>query len=133
MDSLLIIDVMDLFYIRELGGFCLVFSDSDFICLVVWLCEVGVIVYGFGEKKILNLFVVVCDKFIYIEILCVDVDELVLVKSVVVDGGKVVDKLVQVLVVKVQSDKEKLLFNFIVRVIEDIFDDEDWVYLGVLG
>ena len=55
-DSSLIIDAMDLLYTRELGGFCLVSSDSDFTRLAARLREAGVTVYGFGEKKTPNPF-----------------------------------------------------------------------------
>ena len=50
-DSALIIDAMDLLHTRELGGFCLVSSDSDFTRLATRIREDGLVVYGFGEEK----------------------------------------------------------------------------------
>jgi uncharacterized LabA/DUF88 family protein len=50
-DSALIIDAMDLLHTRELGGFCLVSSDSDFTRLATRIREDGLPVYGFGEEK----------------------------------------------------------------------------------
>ncbi|MGB1409832.1 NYN domain-containing protein [Alloalcanivorax venustensis] len=132
-DSSLIIDAMDLLYSRELGGFCLVSSDSDFTRLAARLREAGVTVYGFGEKKTPNPFVAACDKFIYTEILRADAEEPAPAKSGGADGGKAADKPAQAQAAKAQSDKEKPPLNFIARVIEDISDDEDWVHLGALG
>ena len=56
-DSALIIDAMDLLHTRELGGFCLVSSDSDFARLATRIREDGLPVYGFGEEKTPNSFI----------------------------------------------------------------------------
>lgn len=68
-DSSLIIDAMDLLHKGDLDGFCIVSSDSDFTSLANRIREDGLIMYGFGEKKTPEPFVVACDKFIYTEIL----------------------------------------------------------------
>lgn len=67
-DSALIIDAMDLLHTRQLGGFCLVSSDSDFTRLATRIREDGLPVYGFGEEKTPNAFIKACDRFIYTEI-----------------------------------------------------------------
>jgi len=67
-DSALIIDAMDLLHTRELGGFCLVSSDSDFTRLATRIREDGFPVYGFGEEKTPSSFIKACDRFIYTEI-----------------------------------------------------------------
>ncbi len=67
-DSALIIDAMDLLHTRELGGFCLVSSDSDFTRLATRIREDGLPVYGFGEEKTPRSFINACDRFIYTEI-----------------------------------------------------------------
>jgi len=64
----LIIDAMDLLHTRELGGFCLVSSDSDFTRLATRIREDGLVVYGFGEQKTPRPFISACDRFIYVEI-----------------------------------------------------------------
>ncbi|CAI7611770.1 unnamed protein product [Penicillium pancosmium] len=66
-DSAMIIDAMDLLYLRRFDGFCLVSSDSDFTRLAGRIRESGLIVYGFGEHKSPKPFVAACDKFIYTE------------------------------------------------------------------
>ncbi|MGP1579538.1 MAG: NYN domain-containing protein [Wolinella sp.] len=68
-DSALIIDAMDLLHGTQLDGFCLVSSDSDFTRLATRIRESGLLVYGFGERKTPEAFVVACDRFIYTEIL----------------------------------------------------------------
>src|SRR6202140_336600 len=67
-DSALIIDAMDLLHTRQLGGFCLVSSDSDFTRLATRIREDGLPVYGFGEEKTPRSFITACDRFIYTEI-----------------------------------------------------------------
>lgn len=67
-DSTLIIYAMDLLHTRQLGGFCLVSSDSDFTRLATRIREDGLPVYGFGEAKTPKTFIQACDKFIYTEI-----------------------------------------------------------------
>jgi len=59
---------MDLLHTRELGGFCLVSSDSDFTRLATRIREDGLPVYGFGEEKTPRSFINACDRFIYTEI-----------------------------------------------------------------
>src|SRR5689334_20423278 len=68
-DSALIIDAMDILYTGRVDGFCIVSSDSDFTRLATRLREAGMKVFGIGEKKTPNPFIVACDKFIYMEII----------------------------------------------------------------
>ncbi len=68
-DIALIIDAMDLLHTRDLDGFCLISSDSDFTRLASRLREEGLVVYGFGRQKTPKAFVAACDRFIYTEIL----------------------------------------------------------------
>ena len=68
-DSAMIIDAMDILYTGKVDGFCIVSSDSDFTRLAIRLRESGMKVFGFGERKTPNPFIVACDKFVYLEIL----------------------------------------------------------------
>lgn len=68
-DSAMIIDAMDILYAGQCDGFVLVSSDSDFTRLATRLREAGMKVYGMGEKKTPQPFIVACDKFIYIEVI----------------------------------------------------------------
>ncbi len=73
-DSAMIIDAMDVLYAGQVDGFCLVSSDSDFTRLATRIREAGKKVYGMGEKKTPEPFIVACDKFIYLEVLKGDED-----------------------------------------------------------
>ena len=68
-DSAMIIDAMDILYTGQVDGFVLVSSDSDFTRLAIRLRDAGKKVYGMGEKKTPNPFIVACDKFVYIEVI----------------------------------------------------------------
>lgn len=66
-DAAMIIDAMDLLYTKQLHGFCIVSSDSDFTPLVMRIRANGLKVFGFGEKKTPEPFVNACSKFLYLE------------------------------------------------------------------
>ena len=68
-DSAMIIDAMDILYTGQVDGFVLVSSDSDFTRLAIRLREAGKKVYGMGEKKTPNPFIVACDKWVYSEVI----------------------------------------------------------------
>ncbi len=50
-DFALVIDAMDVLHRGQVGGFCLVSSDSDFTALAIRLTGEGYPVYGFGSKR----------------------------------------------------------------------------------
>nr|WP_282705698.1 NYN domain-containing protein [Pseudomonas syringae] len=64
-DSTMIIDAMDLLYIKNVDTFVIMASDRDITQLVLFLFESGLPVYKFGEKKTPNLFVDAFSQFIY--------------------------------------------------------------------
>lgn len=66
-DAGMIIDAMDLLYTKQLDGFGIVSSDSDFTPLVMRLRANGLKVFGFGEQKTPKPFVNACSKFLYLE------------------------------------------------------------------
>tara|TARA_R100000152_G_C6705491_1_gene134149 strand:+ start:128 stop:856 length:729 start_codon:yes stop_codon:yes gene_type:complete len=117
-DSAMIIDAMDILYSEKVHGFCLVSSDSDFTRLATRLREAGMKVYGIGEKKTPNPFIVACDKFIYIEILNNQVEETEDTKS---KSKPSVDKVTQ---------KD---IKLIASTITDVADDDGWAFLGDVG
>ncbi len=117
-DSAMIIDAMDVLYSEKVNGFALISSDSDFTKLATRLREAGMVVYGMGEKKTPDPFIVACDKFIYLEILKKD-------SSKASDGSK---------------QKKKNLYNITPKVIQllknsvdDAADDDGWAFLGDVG
>lgn len=66
-DSLLIIDAMDILHNKNVDGFCIVSSDSDYTGLAKRIREEGVFVMGIGEKKTPNAFVQSCEIFTFSE------------------------------------------------------------------
>lgn len=121
-DSAMIIDAMDILYSEKVDGFCIVSSDSDFTRLATRLREAGMKVYGIGEKKTPNPFIVACDKFIYIEILK--------------KAPEKVDDNTSETVLEVKSSIDKITqkdIQFISNTISDVADDDGWAFLGDVG
>ena len=121
-DSAMIIDAMDILYSEKVNGFCLVSSDSDFTRLATRLREAGMKVFGIGEKKTPEPFIVACDKFIYIEILKYQREgsesELAEKKSSQKDN---IDKITPKVIRLISST------------ISDLADDDGWAFLGDVG
>ncbi|MEN8121220.1 MAG: NYN domain-containing protein [Bacteroidota bacterium] len=121
-DSAMIIDAMDILYSEKVNGFCLVSSDSDFTRLATRLREAGMKVFGIGEKKTPNPFIVACDKFIYIEILKYQSEEseLEFIEDKVVAKDNI-DKITPKVIKLISST------------ISDLADDDGWAFLGDVG
>jgi uncharacterized LabA/DUF88 family protein len=121
-DSAMIIDAMDILYSEKVNGFCLVSSDSDFTRLATRLREAGMQVFGIGEKKTPEPFIVACDKFIYIEIL----------KNQSEENESPTNK-------SKSSQKESVdkitpkVIKLIATTISDLEDDDGWAFLGDVG
>lgn len=121
-DSAMIIDAMDILYSEKVNGFCLVSSDSDFTRLAIRLREAGMQVFGIGEKKTPEPFIVACDKFIYIEIL----------KNQSGESETESNK-------SKSSQKESVdkitpkVIKLIATTISDLGDDDGWAFLGDVG
>lgn len=108
-DSAMIIDAMDILYSNQVDGFCIASSDSDFTKLATRIRESGKIVYGIGEKKTPDPFIVSCDKFIYLEILHKD---------------------------SPKSTKSKItpnVINFLKNAVADAAEEDGWAFLGDVG
>ena len=65
----MIIDAMDVLYTKNVDGFCLVSSDSDFTRLASRLRESRMFVIGMGESKTPTAFKAACDTFKYLDVL----------------------------------------------------------------
>lgn len=66
-DGALIIDAMDVLHSKNVEGFCIVSSDSDYTGLAKRIREEGLFVMGIGEKKTPESFVQSCDIFTFTE------------------------------------------------------------------
>jgi len=118
-DSAMIIDAMDILYEGNTDGFCIVSSDSDFTRLATRLRESGQRVFGIGEEKTPDPFIVACDKFIYIEILKGEEE-----------SKKGTSKGKQKKTVQKITPKFKKLVR---QTIYDCADDDGWAFLGDVG
>jgi len=125
-DSALIIDAMDILYSGKVDGFCIVSSDSDFTRLATRLREAGMKVFGIGQKKTPNPFIVACDKFIYMEIIPVFGAE---PEEADTPKTKSSPPKPKALVDKVNKETLKL----IAHTINDIADENGWAFLGDVG
>ncbi len=127
-DSAMIIDAMDILYSGNVGGFCLVSSDSDFTRLAARLREAGMQVIGMGESKTPQAFISSCNQFKYLDKL--------------LEQKKQEAKTMEALAVAVEAelseeqkkkqDLEKV--NGTIRsIIENMSDDDGWIFSGRLG
>ncbi|MCO5273278.1 MAG: NYN domain-containing protein, partial [Cyclobacteriaceae bacterium] len=121
-DSAMIIDAMDILYSGRVDGFCIVSSDSDFTRLATRLREAGMKVIGIGEKKTPRAFISACEKFIYLEILKPGNHKTPGKKG----GGKKSPH-------KTVEDPDENLVKLLKDSINDLADENGWVFLGELG
>jgi len=123
----MIIDAMDILYSGKVNGFCLVSSDSDFTRLATRLREAGMQVFGIGEKKTPNPFIVACDKFIYIEILKNQSQDEEDVEGA--SNRPKGEKANKEGIDKITAKEVRWISN----TIQDLADDEGWAFLGDVG
>lgn len=119
-DSALIIDAMDILYSKNVDGFCIISSDSDFTRLAARLREAGMYVIGMGEKKTPTPFISACEKFKYLEVLA----------GIIGDSENALEKQ--------QDPKDSLtslgeLIKSIKNIIAERSDEEGWIGLGEVG
>ncbi|WP_179381518.1 NYN domain-containing protein [Jannaschia marina] len=110
----LVIDAMDILHAGRFDGFVLVSSDSDFTRLASRIREAGLDVIGIGEGKAPESLRNVCNRFILIENI---VDEPAEAKQ---SGGS-------------SKKKPQDALPLILRAMEQMEQDDDWVALGALG
>lgn len=123
-DSALIIDAMDILYSGRVDGFCIVSSDSDFTRLATRLREAGMKVFGIGQKKTPNPFIVACDKFIYMEIIPGAEEQ------------ETSESKTSITKPKAKPSVEKIgkgTLKLIKTSINDLADENGWAFLGDVG
>jgi len=123
-DSALIIDAMDILYSKNVDGFCIVSSDSDFTRLAARLREAGMYVVGMGEKKTPLPFITACEKFKYLEVLAA---------PTAAEKAPAATK-----VEKTTPSEEGMagiteLIETIRTIVNETSDDDGWAFLGEVG
>jgi uncharacterized LabA/DUF88 family protein len=133
-DAAMIIDAMDLLYTKQLDGFGIVSSDSDFTPLVMRIRANGLKVFGFGEKKTPSPFVSACSKFLYLETLGAPVETDI--KVTAAETGSVAapaPKAVAVRLAAKELKSDTRLVSLLRKAVEAGADDEGWAGLGAVG
>ena len=129
-DSAMIIDAMDILYTGHCDGFVLVSSDSDFTRLATRLREAGMKVYGMGERKTPQPFIVACDRFIYIE----NIRDAAAKAAAVAKGPE--KHAAPKSTARKKSGHAPLppaMVALIAESVEDLADEDGYAYLGDLG
>lgn len=108
-DSALIIDAMDILYSKNVDGFCLVSSDSDYTGLAKRIREEGILVIGIGEKKTPSAFIQSCEIFTFCE------------------------NLIHTTKPSVEANLPKDLITFIDKAYEKAAGDDDQAYMSEVG
>ncbi len=75
-DMAMVIDAMDILYSGKVDGFCLVTSDSDFTRLAMRLREENMYIIGMGESKTPMALTKACNKFIHLNLINKQVNDL---------------------------------------------------------
>jgi len=122
-DSALIIDAMDILYSKNVDGFCIISSDSDFTRLAARLREAGMYVIGMGEKKTPTPFISACEKFKYLEVLAGSITTINNIDQVLEKQHTPKDGL---------ANLEELIKS-IKNIIIESSDEEGWANLGEVG
>jgi hypothetical protein len=71
----MIIDAMDILHGKNIDGFCIVSSDSDYTGLAKRIREEGLFVMGIGQKKTPSAFVQSCEIFTFSENLAPQIEK----------------------------------------------------------
>ncbi len=121
-DAALIIDAMDILYSKNVDGFCIVSSDSDFTKLAARLREAGMYVLGMGENKTPKPFIAACEKFKYLEVLVA-----------VPDNAQAAIAIKDEKLSKTGMVTKAQLIEVIRTIINEISDEDGWAFLGELG
>lgn len=141
-DSAMIIDAMDILYTREIDGFVIVSSDSDFTKLAMRLRESGKYVVGMGESKTPSPFVKACDRFKTLDILMRSVEE---IPKKGRNVGKSYYKHENNNIAEQSTEKEKNeadispitdlreIKTAIFSLLKENSDESGWMFLGELG
>ena len=120
-DSAMIIDAMDILHGNQVGGFCIVSSDSDYTRLATRIRESGVFVMGIGKRMTPKPFVNGCNVFIYTENLEA--------KDVADKGKKPIKKVTP----KDEKTRKFDFFPLLKGAIDMALQDDGWASLATIG
>lgn len=130
-DSAMIIDAMDILYTRDIDGFVLVSSDSDFTKLAMRLRESGKYVIGMGESKTPSPFVKACDQFKQLDILMRSVMNEISEKGKSKAAKQTKKKELETDIAPITNLRE--IKATIFSLLNEHSDESGWMFLGELG
>ncbi|MEL6268391.1 MAG: NYN domain-containing protein [Chloroflexota bacterium] len=119
-DIALVIDAMDILHTSEVGGFCIVSSDSDYTRLAIRIREQNLFVLGIGRRLTPSPFVSACNVFVYTENLKQN-------DSASPDGTAEDASL------KRSGKKHKQMISLFDRAFDIAVQDSGWAHLGAMG
>jgi len=124
-DSALIIDAMDILYAKNVDGFCIISSDSDYTRLATRLRESGMFVIGMGERKTPKPFISACEKFTYLEVL-----ENASERQQPLPSSSALGSTKKEPPKPKESAKLAELTQLIISVVNDAADDDGWAFMS---
>ncbi len=141
-DTAMIIDAMDILHSKNVSGFCIASSDSDYSGLAQRIREEGIFVMGVGEaKKTSDAFIYACDLFVFTENLDSIVEKEITEKPST--KKKTVTKKTVEKEIETTKEKTNLPINkitnkpidtdFLIKAYEMAEDDSGLAYMGEIG
>ncbi len=134
-DSAMIIDAMDILYSKNVDGFCIASSDSDFTKLSSRLRESGMTVVGMGEKKTPKPFIASCNQFKYLEVLMEAEKNAIEEKKDAISS--VAKPVAEVLQKPLENEKNMTELNVIraaiIKMLNESADEDQGMNMGELG
>ncbi|MDI1316606.1 NYN domain-containing protein [Flavobacterium sp.] len=122
-DSSLIIEAMDILHSKNVEGFCIVSSDSDYTGLAKRIREEGLFVMGIGQKKTPSAFVQSCEIFTFSENLFAEHEIIPITKK------KTTAKEIAVK----ESDVAKINLSIIDKAFDISANEDDEAYISNIG
>lgn len=123
-DSSLIIEAMDILHSKNVEGFCIVSSDSDYTGLAKRIREEGLFVMGIGQKKTPSAFVQSCEIFTFTENLIPEIEKIPKVKTATNTKNKPQ---------KETDSTSKIKLSILDKAFEISTNEEDEAYISTIG
>ena len=140
-DTAMIIDAMDILHSKNVTGFCIASSDSDYTGLAQRIREEGIFVMGIGEaNKTSEAFIKACDVFVITENLSSDNNDNSEKQKVAksTKSSKPTEKQTEKQTEKTDCPinkitKEPIDVNNILKAFDMVSDDNGLAYMGEMG
>lgn len=136
-DTAMIIDAMDILHSKNVTGFCIASSDSDYTGLAQRIREEGIFVMGIGEaNKTAEAFVNACDLFVFTENLSGDTNDNTDKQSKIKPAKttKQTEKQADKIDLPINKiTKDPIDINNILKAFDMVVDDNSLAYMGEMG